>query len=236
MATGAPGTNGVWQYGEDDSEATFSALLNKVASTANTSIGTDRGRLSALEAVPQPGLVRIIPASTAYTGGSAPTVSTNGEVTFGSSTVISLNNVFSSAYENYKIIFVNKGGTANTTDIFMRLRVSGTDNTANSYQQTGRLLNLGGGATDRVRASQPAWYTSAQGNATGVQGFTWFDIAAPFLATKSYMNGQTSYANGATFVNEYYGGSHDVTTSYTGITLYSASGFSGTIQVFGYRK
>jgi len=50
MATGAPGTNGVWQYGEDDSEATFSALLNKAASTTDTQIGADRARLTALEA------------------------------------------------------------------------------------------------------------------------------------------------------------------------------------------
>lgn len=50
MATGAPGTNGVWQYGEDDSEATFSALLNKAAGTTNTQIGLDRARLTALEA------------------------------------------------------------------------------------------------------------------------------------------------------------------------------------------
>lgn len=50
MATGAPGTNGVWQYGEDDSEATFSALLNKAAATTNTQIGLDRARLTALEA------------------------------------------------------------------------------------------------------------------------------------------------------------------------------------------
>lgn len=49
MATGAPGTNGVWQYGEDDSEATFSALLNKAASTTNTQIGLDRARLTTLE-------------------------------------------------------------------------------------------------------------------------------------------------------------------------------------------
>lgn len=49
MATGAPGTQGIWQYGEDDSEATFSALLNKVASTTNTQIGVDRGRISSLE-------------------------------------------------------------------------------------------------------------------------------------------------------------------------------------------
>jgi hypothetical protein len=50
MATGSPGTNGVWQYGEDDSEATFSALLNKAASTTDTAIGLDRARLTALEA------------------------------------------------------------------------------------------------------------------------------------------------------------------------------------------
>lgn len=49
MATGAPGTNGVWQYGEDDSEATFSALLNKVAGTSDTQIGLDRARLAILE-------------------------------------------------------------------------------------------------------------------------------------------------------------------------------------------
>ena len=49
MATGAPGTNGVWQYGEDDSEATFSALLNKVAGTTDTQIGLDRGRLTTAE-------------------------------------------------------------------------------------------------------------------------------------------------------------------------------------------
>lgn len=49
MATGAPGSNGVWVYGEDDSEATFSALLNKAASTTNTQLGLDRARLATLE-------------------------------------------------------------------------------------------------------------------------------------------------------------------------------------------
>lgn len=37
MATGALDANGIWQYGEDDSETTFSGLLNKLASsTSNT--------------------------------------------------------------------------------------------------------------------------------------------------------------------------------------------------------
>lgn len=61
MATGTPGTNGVWQYGEDDSEATFSALLNKAASTTDTQIGLDRARLTALEAAGR--IVQVVSAT-----------------------------------------------------------------------------------------------------------------------------------------------------------------------------
>lgn len=39
MATGSLDTNGIWKYGEDDSEATFSALLNKLASSTSTRVG-----------------------------------------------------------------------------------------------------------------------------------------------------------------------------------------------------
>jgi hypothetical protein len=39
MATGALDANGVWQYGEDDSEATFSALLNKLGASTSTQVG-----------------------------------------------------------------------------------------------------------------------------------------------------------------------------------------------------
>ena len=39
MATGSLDANGIWQYGEDDSEATASALLNKLASSTSDEIG-----------------------------------------------------------------------------------------------------------------------------------------------------------------------------------------------------
>lgn len=39
MATGALDANGIWQYGEDDSEATFSTLLNKLSSSTSTQVG-----------------------------------------------------------------------------------------------------------------------------------------------------------------------------------------------------
>lgn len=49
MATGAPDVNGIWQYGEDDSNATFSALLNRLGSSTSTQIAADRTRLTTLE-------------------------------------------------------------------------------------------------------------------------------------------------------------------------------------------
>lgn len=39
MATGALDSNGIWQYGEDDSETTFSALLNKLGASTSTQVG-----------------------------------------------------------------------------------------------------------------------------------------------------------------------------------------------------
>jgi hypothetical protein len=38
MATGSLDANGIWQYGEDDSEATASALLNKLGASVSTQI------------------------------------------------------------------------------------------------------------------------------------------------------------------------------------------------------
>jgi hypothetical protein len=39
MATGALNANGVWIYGEDDSETTFSALLNKLGNSVSGQLG-----------------------------------------------------------------------------------------------------------------------------------------------------------------------------------------------------
>ena len=79
MATGTPGTNGVWQYGEDDSEATFSALLNKAASTTDTQIGLDRARLTTLEGNAR--IVQVIQAASITTATASTTSWTSSTLT-----------------------------------------------------------------------------------------------------------------------------------------------------------
>lgn len=38
MATGSLDSNGIWQYGEDDSNATFSALLNRLSTSTSDTV------------------------------------------------------------------------------------------------------------------------------------------------------------------------------------------------------
>jgi hypothetical protein len=238
MATGAPGTNGVWQYGEDDSEATFSALLNKVASTTNTQIGTDRGRLTTLEARKLSGLVPIIPTGIANSAGSASYNSTTGLVTFSSTPTISLNGVFTSAYKNYRVE-VNFSSTSGTGgDLGMRLRVAGVDyGSTASYYTAGEWSN-----------SQNAGNSYYNPGATlGYLG-NLFSINAAFTSAKmEFMNPQISGVTGVQTLLTGLSGSgapafyrstavNDNNVSADGFSLLAVSGtiMNGTVKVYGW--
>lgn len=49
MATGSNDSNGIYQYGEDDSASPFSTLLNKLASTVSSAIGSIRSDISTVQ-------------------------------------------------------------------------------------------------------------------------------------------------------------------------------------------
>ena len=236
MATGAPGTNGVWQYGEDDSEATFSALLNKAASTTDTQIGADRTRLTTLEARKLAGLIPVVPTSVTASSGTG-SYNSSGTVTFTGATGITLNGVFTSAYKNY-FIDINFTDSSSSTGVYARLASSGTPNSSSIYSytfiynSTGAASGLGGVATSNVDIAVIYNNGAAPGN-----GGTSIDIRNPQ---------QTNYTT-ATFrginsrsgtVEQRSGGFHTtVTTSFDGIQFYTGgtTTLSGKINVFGYQ-
>jgi hypothetical protein len=174
------------------------------------------------------GLVPIIPSSVFVGSGSA-TVSTAGKVSFTSSSSISLNGTFSSAYNNYRITLnVNNASTTGVA-IYIRLRSSGTDNstnyqwiTVNSYFSATRQLGGSGIAQAEVGYTGSGDY----------QCFSTLDISNPFLNSKTYSNMSRTYNN----ENTTGGWWHNVTGSFDGFTLFTSSGnVTGEVQVYGYR-
>lgn len=227
MATGAPGTNGVWQYGEDDSEATFSALLNKVASTTDTQIGTDRGRLTTLEARKISGLVPVAPTSVTVASGTG-TANSLGVVTFTGASSVTLNGIFTAEYENYKIILniLNSTG-GNNNSIYMRI---GGSTTSYAYQYL-RAYNANVNAS--YSGSAPYWWVGPGATVTSCNNLE-ATIYSPFInATTKILSTSGGYTGTETQLFTMFG-EHPAASRTSLTILPAANGITGTIEVLGF--
>ena len=150
-------------------------------------------------------------------------------ITSGTSSV-SLNNVFSATYRNYRVIINWLEATAGSPNVNLRLRVGGTDNTgATAYQPRG-WSNVSGTLAGFGSAGSSLFI----GKLTGANPITTMDITLPFVAL------QTNFVVNAFegFNNDAWGfqATHTAATSYDGFTVFPASSTftGGTIDVYGY--
>jgi len=76
------------------------------------------------------GLAKIVPSSVAVGSGTG-SASTTGTVTFSGCSSVSLNDVFSATYDDYKIVINVE--SAGAPELGIRMRVSGSDNSSSIY-------------------------------------------------------------------------------------------------------
>jgi hypothetical protein len=145
----------------------------------------------------------------------------------------SINNCFSSTYQNYVIVFSANTTTANLPTL--KLRASGTDSSA-SYYSSYFAQNLAAATqTNDFAANDTSWRARPFGQLnTGANDLTGINMTIfnPFEAKNTtyfgnYSNPGTSGAIGFT------GGYHNVATSYDGFTIANATAMTGTVRVYG---
>lgn len=175
-----------------------------------------------------------------YTGASFvdvyPAAATNQGLTLINTTSFSavssgsVNDVFSSTYENYQIVATLVGTTVEAFN--MRLRVGGADNSTNNYYFVGTDMNSSS-ASLTVRGGDPntSWRVGTIGNDFMILTI---NLGAPQTANKTAFNSASGAGNAT---NEGYGGTFSGffsgTTSFTGFTILGASNFSGTVRTYG---
>jgi hypothetical protein len=170
--------------------------------------------------VPELALIR--PTSIAFSGTSAST--TNGKTVFSACTSLSLNGVFTTAYENYLIVLSNLTQNAGNVMTFMRYRANGTDTTSGyttvaGYQNAGSALQFNPDVNDKHNFFQVDTTVSS----------AIIHINNPQTATATTMYDQWMTAN-----YSYTLGRQSGTTQFDGLTMFNASlNFSGTIRVYG---
>jgi hypothetical protein len=177
------------------------------------------------------GLTLISPSTIANTSGTA-SIGTNGTVTFSGVSSISLNNVFSSTYKTYRIVF--NSDTTQACHIQIRLR-STTDNTTSNYFSGYWYTNLVSGATGiDVAGSAQSSMTRAGYTNDAASLVMFYDIFNPVESKKTGISAIQS-RNDAVVTNV--GGLFNLTNSFDGITFFPSGGtMSGVVSVYGYNQ
>jgi hypothetical protein len=160
-------------------------------------------------------------------GGSALTYV--GGTSFSGSSAVNINDVFSSTYDNYLILFNN---TASSSDIGrMRLRVSGSDNTSSNYGS--RFLKLYS-ALESVTVYSGSYWNLPVFFSNGCYGAV--TVFNPNKSAKTgYMwDGVDIYSETSDITRSLGGGVFTDTTVFTGFTFFPISGtITGQIRVYG---
>lgn len=147
----------------------------------------------------------------------------------------SVNSVFTSTYDNYKIFVVITGSSADDNTLNMRLRASGTDTTTN---YNGQRMYIAGSFVQDINASgTDEWNISLldkdQPYQTGVE----INLYSPNLAqTTAVHTFNVGAAAGASYIMGT-AGRQASSTVFDGFTLLALSGtMSGVVSTFGVAK
>jgi hypothetical protein len=142
---------------------------------------------------------------------------------------VTVNNCFSSTYDNYRIVY---GGGTGSTNITLSLQLGSS---TTGYYAVVSYATYAAAATPLSAGDNnaAAWTTVGYAGANFTQAS--FDLINPNLARWTTLN-NASWA--ASTVAGTCNGTHQVATAYTGFTLGVNTGTltGGTITVYGYRK
>jgi hypothetical protein len=177
---------------------------------------------------------RMTPTSVDKVGGSSTaTINADGSVTFSLCEEFALNGVFTSAYDNYMVVL--RSTTSAVTDILLRLRAGGSNNTtASSY--VSQFLRANSTTVSGLRATDSVGYTGANYNTQRAGTTVYF--FGPYLAQPTAWRSITALDLTSAHIEDI-AGTHNQSVAYDGFWLdsYAAgSTISGLITVFGFNQ
>ena len=153
---------------------------------------------------------------------------------FGAVSSISLDNVFSATYDNYKIL-LNNVTTSGNAAFNLRLRASGTDTSTNYNRQ--RLVVEGTNVAGSRTTSNTSMDAVARSQ-IGIPVVNEIFMMGPFIANQTYLTMRDSEGSYGTSISMFIANYNQTeNTSFDGFTITLSTGnMSGSISVYGYRK
>jgi hypothetical protein len=151
---------------------------------------------------------------------------------FSASTGFSINNIFSSAYDNYKVVTRITSSSIDGIAVNCRGRTGGVDYTSNNYRSGYTYYGVTNATGFSTATNQTETFFRLGYSSDGLGGGFETLILRPFLAQRTAINshgvGSLAWEN-FTFIND--------TNSIDGLTIYPSSGnITGSITIYGLRN
>jgi hypothetical protein len=145
----------------------------------------------------------------------------------------SVNNVFTSTYDNYKMI-LDIDSSATNPSVNMRLRVGGVDNSASNYWNNRMFAPP---VTSQGATSAGTSFVNFGESETGTATFV-YDIFSPFKTAISRVIGLGEFRYTSFYQHSMVKtGQTTVTTSYDGFSLITTAGtITGSVRIYGYNQ
>ena len=181
-----------------------------------------------------------IPQIETYTGSAWQTpygLTQVANASFTSATSASLNNVFTTAFDNYRLIFSFSKASESSAPT-MRFRTGGTDNSSANYWSAGRrVISWAGASTDEFFTGQTNAVITNTNTVSSSNRFLVMDIINPALAENTYYTLSSWYVDaGGSYGTFLYTGMHRASTVFDGISFNLVNAGTGVMKVYGYRN
>ena len=156
-----------------------------------------------------------------------------GETSFTTSSSVTLDNVFTSSYSDYEIIF--RYTSSADSNLQMRLRASGSSNSTSNYNYNEFRASASANSSNTLSQTQ---FLTQYGGVTNLSGFR-MTVINPQVAAQTIVlpYGRANNAGSTGFFLTGMGGSFTATTQFDGFEFYPTSGtITGSYTVYGYAK
>jgi hypothetical protein len=215
------GTAPEWATTADQTPLTTKGdLFGFDTADARIPIGTN-GHILTADSTQSLGLKWAAPSSGALTLITSTTIS--------SATSKSIDNCFTSTYQNYKI-FIATSAAASTAIVSLRLRASSTDATTN-YSYVRLICNFNGVSAQVDGLGNDEFFCGEASN-TGVSGLE-LTLYGPAETNETALHSIFAGRNPTNPIVQIFSGEHTTAGAYDGFTLLSDQNLTGTIRVYG---
>jgi hypothetical protein len=151
---------------------------------------------------------------------------------FSATSNLVINNVFTTAYQNYRIIVSN---IQSIGVVGIRLAAGGTPNsTAGQYNYSGRQFD-GGAGSNIFSTSANQIVTNTYGDSATQLSMITVDLQSPALATVKRMMVNSAYVVSADYRLNVLTGGVQTATAHDGFNIFASGNMSGQIRIYGMR-